>query len=560
MTTDAIMLRTPGVLLTRLLVTSINISLALGLIVLLTAAPVLGLDEAGVLGLQRVLGCFIAAGFVGSVGSALVAVRRARPLYDALERARVTGDTGTHPPEVAMRATYREPLRMLVVFVGSGAAVLMMDLAMGSPISKLEGAGFWAVWLFVLAWVPLALYPMLTLWRRSFSGWLNAVPPRHFNLATEGSLARRCIARVAFPLLSICCGLASVFLSHMVQPETSAGGWGRSALIVLVIVGIPSLGGWAAWLMGRHTALDLRHLKDWMGVVVERESLTGQEMAVRPACATSLGRELAEAIEGLQERQLELAAQQAAARQKVEAARRMKSRFLAYMSHDLRSPLNSIQGFAEILSRQTDGPLNAQQLESVEMIRESGDELLRLVTNILDTAKIEAGRMRLHRQWVPPVETITQAVGQVRALAVERDVNLDTELAAGLPPLYVDGQRVLQALSAVLRHSVRVTRGSTVLIQACVDKSSSDGRKRLKFSVVDSASGIRVEDCERIQEVLREVDQPTGRPFGGVGLGLSLALTLFREHGGDLWFEWIPGAQARFDAVLPVESEATAGA
>ncbi len=165
--------------------------------------------------------------------------------------------------------------------------------------------------------------------------------------------------------------------------------------------------------------------------------------------------------------------------------------------------------------------------------------------------------MRLHRQWVPPVETITQAVGEVRALAEERNVSLDTILAAGLPPLYVDGQRILQALSAVLRHSVRVTRGAKVLIQAVIDNSSPDGKKRLKFSVVDSASGIRVEDCERIQEVLREVDQPTGRPFGGVGLGLSLALTLFREHGGDLWFEWIPGAQARFEAVLPINADSS---
>jgi len=220
----------------------------------------------------------------------------------------------------------------------------------------------------------------------------------------------------------------------------------------------------------------------------------------------------------------------------------VRARFMAAMGHELRSPLNSISGFAQLLEDGSDGPLNDAQRENVVLVRRAAGELLTLLTDILDTARIEAGRVRLDRQWTAPVEVLTLALERLRTQS-ELEANIEAQVQPGLSPLYVDRARLGQALVNVMRAVPRERK-----LHVRVRESRERDRPAVRFELHDRTKPITE------AEALRAFDpDPAARPEGrslALGLALSVARDLAQLHGGDAraesldggtnWIVWVP--------------------
>jgi len=221
----------------------------------------------------------------------------------------------------------------------------------------------------------------------------------------------------------------------------------------------------------------------------------------------------------------------------------VRARFMAAMGHELRSPLNSILGFAQLLEDGSDGPLNEAQRENVVLVRRAAGELLTLLTDILDTARIEAGRVRLERQWVAPVEVLTLALERLRAQFESEVPNVEAQVQPGLAPLYVDRARLGQALLNVARAVPRDRK-----LQARVREAREGDRAVVRFELYDREKAITEADAARAFD-----PDPAARPEGrslALGLALSVSRDLAQLHGGGAraepldggtnWVVWVP--------------------
>ncbi len=223
-------------------------------------------------------------------------------------------------------------------------------------------------------------------------------------------------------------------------------------------------------------------------------------------------------------------------------AQRFKSQFLANMSHDLRSPLNSILGFSELLMRGLEGPLQPAQLESLSSVHTLGLALLRLLGEILDTAKAESGRMELRRQSTAPAELLQQALSETRrsrapgsalVTAMER---LRVELQPGLASVYVDPLRMQQALTHLFNHLLDEEDNSPIEVRI-FDATIEEDERRKRYLVVDvtlpvtsSATDGALDDLFEGAPGMASAAATAGR----LRLALPLARRLAVAHGGDL--------------------------
>lgn len=192
------------------------------------------------------------------------------------------------------------------------------------------------------------------------------------------------------------------------------------------------------------------------------------------------------------------------------------------------------------------------------MIRRSAHDLLRLVTNILDSARLEAGKLQLRRAWTPSVEILTEAVSEGRRLIADRPLQIEAELQPGLPPVHVDADRAVQAVIGLFTHAAHAMDSGTIRLVARVAYGPpGPASEYLRVDVLDEGAGIREADQERIFEAFRELQEPSGKRIGGLGLGLALARDLVQAHGGDIWFESEPGQGTTFTVALPLTEEAS---
>jgi signal transduction histidine kinase len=234
--------------------------------------------------------------------------------------------------------------------------------------------------------------------------------------------------------------------------------------------------------------------------------------------------------------------------QELEMASRHKSDFLATMSHELRTPLNAIIGFSEVLREQMFGELNERQLAYVTDVHEAGEHLLSLINDVLDLAKVEAGRMDLELSQVALPEVLRSAVSMhsERASRIGIELNLVTQPENIV--LAADERRVRQIVFNLLSNAVKFTpAGGRVDISARLE----DGHAEV--TVADTGRGIAAADLEAIFE---EFEQATaGKQAEGTGLGLPLSRKLVELHGGRLWVESEPGHGSTFRFTLPVRQE-----
>jgi PAS domain S-box-containing protein len=216
------------------------------------------------------------------------------------------------------------------------------------------------------------------------------------------------------------------------------------------------------------------------------------------------------------------------ARDEANFANHSKSIFLANMSHELRTPLNSINGFAEMMALETFGPLPEKYKEYAELINGSGTHLLRIINNVLDMAKIEAGKVELATEDTDMGEIIAEAVFMLGGQANDNNVNFLTEVGP-THELKVDPLRIKQALVNVISNALKFTPGGTVTVSVACDEKSHN------LIVTDTGIGMTEED---IEIALKPFGQAEGtaftRRFEGTGLGLPLAKQLVELHGGNL--------------------------
>ncbi|HLB05447.1 MAG TPA: response regulator [Thermodesulfobacteriota bacterium] len=229
---------------------------------------------------------------------------------------------------------------------------------------------------------------------------------------------------------------------------------------------------------------------------------------------------------------------------------RLKSEFLANMSHELRTPLTAIIGFSELLVDRIMGELSEEQAGSVENILTSGQHLLKLINDILDLSKIEAGKMELHMEAFQLGTIIGFVKKTVSPLVERKGQTLKVEVADGIPDICADPGKIKQLLLNLVGNAVKFTpNGGTITIGADFKDNY------FAISVTDTGIGIRHEDREKIFQEFQQAESSTSREYGGTGLGLTLTKRLTEMHGGKIEVESEVGKGSKFIAYLPLRIE-----
>jgi signal transduction histidine kinase/chemotaxis methyl-accepting protein methylase len=235
------------------------------------------------------------------------------------------------------------------------------------------------------------------------------------------------------------------------------------------------------------------------------------------------------------------------ARHEAERASQFKSQFLANMSHELRTPLNAIIGFGELLEDQQSGSLTSQQAEFVQHIVGSGKHLVALMNDILDLARIEAGRVEIRRERVVTAPLIESARDIVRPMAVKKGIDLVCNLDGPLPDAQLDPVRVKQILYNLLSNGIKFTPApGQVRLRASADDHE------LVLAVQDTGIGIRADDQARLFQEFERIDPERGPKQEGTGLGLALTKKLVELHGGSIELTSEPGKGSTFLVRLPL--------
>ncbi len=250
----------------------------------------------------------------------------------------------------------------------------------------------------------------------------------------------------------------------------------------------------------------------------------------------------------LEEAQLEL--EQKA--QDLEMASRYKSDFLANMSHELRTPLNSLLILARDLMENREGNLNPRQLESAEVIHQSGIDLLNLINDILDLAKIEAGRMDLFEEPLSLGDLAETLKARFLPQAKKKGIDLRVERQEGVQEaVRTDRQRLEQILNNLIANAVKFTEKGGVEVAFASTQGASSEESRFAITVRDTGIGIPAEKLSGIFEAFKQGDSGTSRRYGGTGLGLAIARNLAGLLGGTVSVESTEGVGSTFTLCLP---------
>lgn len=242
-------------------------------------------------------------------------------------------------------------------------------------------------------------------------------------------------------------------------------------------------------------------------------------------------------------------------RQIAEAASKAKSEFIAGVSHELRTPLNAIYGFSKLLLNPLVGPLNEDQKSYVGDVVQSAEHLLQLINDILDLAKIEAGKMTLDGSYFALAELLEHSLAIVREKAAARDVKLRTEVSpevAALPSIWGDGRKVRQVMYNLLSNAEKFTPEGEISVGARMNEKQNESPEVLVW-VRDSGIGISPEHQEHIFGAFDQADSSYTRSQQGTGLGLTLSRRMVELHGGRLWVESELGEGSTFYFSLPLK-------
>ncbi len=227
-------------------------------------------------------------------------------------------------------------------------------------------------------------------------------------------------------------------------------------------------------------------------------------------------------------------------------ASRLKSQFLATISHELRTPMNAIIGFSQILLRPKFGQLTHQQADMVERILNNGKHLLMLLNEVLDFSKLEAGRLELKPEIFDVSKVINTTVSEMRSLAETKKLSLLVQMDLSNPLLFNDPVRVRQLLINLLSNAIKFTDSGSIWVEV-----KELPANRVAISVRDTGIGIAPRDFTHIFEAFRQVDQSITRKYPGTGLGLAIIDSLVQMMSGKIFLESQLGVGSMFRIELP---------
>jgi signal transduction histidine kinase len=465
-------------------------------------------------------------------------------------RDRAAGRRTPEPAQVeaAFQRLLQAPQAIALRFAGWAAAAHVVDaVVLGAHVG----------------WPHPVVLAMATLWlaivlpvAAIVHGWSRAMLRPEVSCAPRpdpGVVARRSDLRVPLVLTTtaaaagaIVAPLAVGYLWLTITGPVSASP--STSVPLLVVAGSGALMACVGAIV--LLAFDLRH------DVVRATAQVAAVVAERPPQALSPGslssvevQQLVGAVDRLIERIGQATIAKYVAIERAKEGDRLKSQFLANMSHDLRSPLNSILGFSELLLRGIDGELTAEQREMVQTIHDNGRELLQQIDDILDTAKLEARRLDLHPEPTPPANLISRAIKAAR----ERQrgaIEVETEVAPGLRPAFVDPFRAVQALTNILLFAGERMEAGTLRV-SLREGRVGDGRRIF----VQVRTPVRPASSEQLARARRGFYRIPGHR--GLGLGLPLAGAILELSGGSLSLEDL-GDDVVITAVMPApQSKAT---
>ena len=234
--------------------------------------------------------------------------------------------------------------------------------------------------------------------------------------------------------------------------------------------------------------------------------------------------------------------------ERLKRADQMKSRFLSHMSHEFRTPLASILALSRLLMEGVDGQLGSEQQKQVTFIRKSAESLMEMVNDLLDLARVEAGKSVVRPVRVQVSSLLGALRGVLRPLQVNEGVELVFEDASGLPAMYTDESKVAQILRNFVSNALKFTERGEVRVST---RLSPDNRSVI-FAVSDTGIGIEPENVELIFQEFGQVDSAVQRKFRGSGLGLPLSKRMAELLGGRVWLDSTPGRGSTFYAEIPL--------
>ena len=246
----------------------------------------------------------------------------------------------------------------------------------------------------------------------------------------------------------------------------------------------------------------------------------------------------------------------------LERANQLKGRFISNMSHELRTPLNSIIGFSDVLLERTFGDLSENQERYVKNIFSAGKHLLELINNVLDIAKIEAGKYEMVYETFPIGTIADEVINIMMPLAENKFIEIVVSIGEGISDVTADKVKLKQILYNLLSNAIKFTPeggkvGITIAMEENIDGRypwAIPGLEFVRFSVWDTGIGIGPEDKEKIFDEFEQADSTFSRKYGGVGLGLALTKKLIELHGGNITLESTLGEGSTFSFLIPVTS------
>ncbi|HET9331659.1 MAG TPA: ATP-binding protein [Steroidobacteraceae bacterium] len=225
----------------------------------------------------------------------------------------------------------------------------------------------------------------------------------------------------------------------------------------------------------------------------------------------------------------------------------LKSRFLSYMSHEFRTPLASITSIAGILLADMDGPLTSEQRRQVQYVQGSVRELTEMVDDLLDLAKVEAGRISISPEWFEMVDLFSALRGMFKPIVGEGSVSLIFEETDAVPRIYTDDKKLSQILRNFISNALKFTSQGEVRVSA-----RALPEERVEFAVTDTGIGIAPEHLPTLFADFVQLDTRVQKRLRGTGLGLSLCRKFATLLGGHVGVQSTEGQGSRFYVVIPV--------
>lgn len=317
--------------------------------------------------------------------------------------------------------------------------------------------------------------------------------------------------------------------------STAIGLWGSTVLMILLVIGIAI---WMASLLTRRITLMISGIRAFQNGALERrlEVHSNDEMGELARSFNGMADSVEESFKRLEE-----------AKEKAEEANRLKSAFLATVSHELRTPLNGILGFADLLKSEL---ADATQQEYAQIIHESGEHLLKLVSEILDLTKIESGEMTFNPVDVRLADFLGETVALHRSSAAANNLELMLNLGEGMPEtLHVDPTRLRQLLNNLLSNALKFTEQGSITVTSSADE------QEVRISVKDTGPGIPPDSQEIIFEKFKQLENFLTRAHGGTGLGLAIVRQLVEHMGGRVTLTSEVGVGSEFTLHFPREDK-----